>query len=85
MKIFLKGENLNMVKGVMMYKILTRYSIFMAIRAGEQKLRSVARDGKVPIFVGVVAGAIMGYFIAGLLGAGIGSVAGAIVIDSYKK
>ena len=74
-----------MIKGMMLSRIITRYSLFAALRAAEQKLRIAARAGRVPIAAGIALGALIGYIAAGFIGVVIGGVLGAVVIDSYKK
>ena len=76
---------MHMIKGMMLSRIITRYSMFAALRGVEQKLRTAARAGKVPIAAGVALGVLIGYIAAGFIGVVIGGVLGAIVIDSYKR
>ena len=74
-----------MIKGVLISKIITRYSIIMALRAAEQEVREAAKAGKIPVAAGAVAGVIFGWLIYGIIGAAIGGVAGATIIHAYKK
>ena len=74
-----------MFKGIVLSRILARYSVFMAIRAAEQKFRAAARAGRIPVAAGVIAGAVMGWLIAGFMGAIVGALAGALVVDSYRQ
>ena len=74
-----------MIKGMVISRIITRYSVIMALRAAEQELRDASKAGKIPIIAGLAAGVVAGWFIYGLLGAVIGGAAGAAVIHAYKK
>ena len=74
-----------MFKGIVLSRILARYSVFMAIRAAEQKFRAAARVGRVPIAAGIIAGAAIGWLISGLIGAVVGALAGLLLVDSYKQ
>ena len=76
---------MHMIKSVMLSRIITRYSMFAALRAAEQKLRTAARAGRVPIVAGIALGALIGWVAAGFVGALIGGILGAVVIDSYKR
>jgi ABC-type xylose transport system permease subunit len=73
-----------MVKGLVLSSILSRYSVFMALKAADQKLRAAARAGEVPVIVGVAAGVIVGWLIAGLIGSLVGGVMGAFIVDAYR-
>ena len=74
-----------MIKGMIISKIITRYSIIMALRAAEQEIREAAKAGKIPVAAGAVAGVIFGWLVYGFIGAGIGGAAGAVIIHAYKK
>lgn len=74
-----------MVKGILLSRMVTRYSMFMALRAAEQELRSAAKAGKIPIAAGITVGIVVGWFISGFIGAFIGGLSGAIVINAYRR
>lgn len=74
-----------MIKSMVISRIFTHYSMLMALKAADHKLRTTARAGRVPIIVGIVAGAVTGWLIAGFLGVLIGGVVGLIIIDTYRQ